>query len=77
MQIEVRFPTSRRMWPARLQQVGLDDDGRPLFEAVPVEDGCLGLCPLRFIASRHLARPPAARIMIRCRGLSFGKPFAS
>ena len=39
MQIEVRFLDGRRMWPARLEQVGIGDDEQPLFEAVPVEDG--------------------------------------
>lgn len=39
MQIEVRFSDGRRMWPERLEQVGFDGDGKPIFEAVPVEDG--------------------------------------
>ena len=38
MQVEVKFPDGRRMWQARLEEVGLSDDGQPIFEALPVED---------------------------------------
>ena len=37
MQIEVKFPDGRRMWPARLEQAGRDEAGQPRFEPVPVE----------------------------------------
>ena len=39
MQIEVRFLDGRRMWPARLERVGLGNDGQAIFELIPVKDG--------------------------------------